>query len=209
MYRSKSEIEKKLAQAKVLYTKLLAHEGIIFVQDGYDKHTQTIPFMVLISSFLTQTRSIFQYARREAKLKGKLDCYDKFLKEHPIISFFKDLRDIDIHESNLGKQTIVRMESYIDTRTPEVQQEHPISLRKQKPPIVNVSLSKKLAVTNELISKLKLEGQHELLMAISTGKDIYQNVSLNGESDIFKLIRTYMETILSFIKFGTKDTFIS
>lgn len=52
-----------------------------------------------LSAFLAAARSVLQYALKEAKTKsGGKHWYDTKVSVSPILSFFKDKRDINIHE---------------------------------------------------------------------------------------------------------------
>jgi hypothetical protein len=55
-------------------------------------------FRFELSAFLGATRSVLQYARKEAKGKpGGPGWYDRAVKAERLLAFFKDKRDTNIH----------------------------------------------------------------------------------------------------------------
>ena len=210
MYHSKAEILKKHKQVMALYNELLNYRGKIFVNDGFDEKTQTYPFLTQMGSFLSHSRSIFQYAYKEAKQLNKLSDYEVFVTNHPMVKLFRDLRDIEIHDSSLGKWTTVTLESKINlsrckktTTVPNADSEP------SKPAVITVCLAKKLEVSQELIDELTKEGREDMPKDIAEGKTLYEEVSFNGESDIFKLMEIYVKTIDDFIEYGIQKKFIT
>jgi hypothetical protein len=86
-----------------------------------------------LSAFLTAARSVLQYAFEESKTKpnGK-SWYDPAIQNRPVVKFFKDKRDINIHASepvnpsadiNIGINDTISLsdEVFMDC-TPEVGQ---------------------------------------------------------------------------------------
>lgn len=56
-------------------------------------------FIFELSAFLTAARSALQYALLEAKSKqGGQSWYEDAMKKSKILSFFKDARDLNVHE---------------------------------------------------------------------------------------------------------------
>ena len=114
MYNSKHEIEQKLNQVKYAWVQFKRYEGRIFVDGGRDPKTGSFPLINDLSSFITQARSVFQYAYKEANERGLLSSYDDFVNSHPIINCFKVLRDSDIHEYIPGTATTIKAHSPIE-----------------------------------------------------------------------------------------------
>jgi len=76
----------KLAEAKYFYSQMSANS------DDREKFTHNL------SAFISSARSVLQYALDEAKTKnGGQAWYDKKVVGSPILGFFKDKRDINIH----------------------------------------------------------------------------------------------------------------
>ncbi len=56
-------------------------------------------FIYNLSAFLSAARSVIQYANKEVKLKdGGLDWYDNTINSSPILTFFRNERDCNIHD---------------------------------------------------------------------------------------------------------------
>ena len=89
MYNSKREIDQKLSQVKYALVQFTRYEGRIFVNGGRDPNTGSFPLINVLSSFITQARSVFQYAYKEAKERGLLASYNDFVNNNPIIGCFK------------------------------------------------------------------------------------------------------------------------
>jgi len=113
MYKSAKAIQGKLGQAKYVYKQILKFKNRVFVNNGIDEETGANPFVIHLSTFLTHTRSVLQYANKEAKESGKLSQYEARVAEKPIFNFFKKLRDSDIHQYTIGSHinisTVVNM----------------------------------------------------------------------------------------------------
>jgi hypothetical protein len=76
----------KLAEAKYFYSRMLANPK--------DRES----FNYNLSAFLSSARSVLQYALEEARTKsGGQQWYDNHMSGSPVLSFFKDKRDINIH----------------------------------------------------------------------------------------------------------------
>ena len=196
MYRSKDEVVKRQKQVEALYQKLQFYKGKVFENLGFDKKTQTYPLHTEIGSFIGHARSIFQYAYKEASERGAKKDYERCVGQHPVIRVFKDLRDVEIHASGLGTRTTLSVKIRVGSP-------------KHHPPEITTAVTKKLEVTPDLINQLQAEGDSDALQAIKDGKDLYEAVSLDGETDFFKLLQVYMAAISEFIKCGIKAGFIT
>jgi len=66
-------------------------------------HLRELPeppsFRFELSAFLTAARTALQYALEEAQAKGGQTWYDAHVSGKPLIKFFKDKRDINIHRT--------------------------------------------------------------------------------------------------------------
>lgn len=77
---------KKVIEAKYFYS--------IMIQEQMNREK----FAYNLSAFLSSARSVLHYALKEAKTKQKgQQWYDKIISANPVLKFFKDKRDIDIH----------------------------------------------------------------------------------------------------------------
>ena len=77
---------KKLEEAKYFYSKML------------DKQLNKDIFIFNLSAFLSAARSVLQYALKEASNNlGGQKWYDNVMISNPVLKFFKDKSDINIH----------------------------------------------------------------------------------------------------------------
>lgn len=72
-------------------------EAEYFLSLMFEKNERVF-FTYKLSAFLTAARSVLQYALKEAETKpnGK-NWYDSAIQNRPVVKFFKDKRDINIH----------------------------------------------------------------------------------------------------------------
>ncbi|TBU75195.1 hypothetical protein [Phytopseudomonas daroniae] len=62
-----------------------------------------------LSAFISSSRSVLQYGLRETKGNAeKKNAYLDLLKKHEVVEFFKDIRDLDIHERPVSPKAHVR-----------------------------------------------------------------------------------------------------
>jgi len=77
---------KKFREAEYFYSKMIEE------QERREKFTYSL------SAFLSSARSVLQYTLKEAKTKsGGGQWYDNLILTSPVLKFFKDKRDINIH----------------------------------------------------------------------------------------------------------------
>jgi len=223
MYKSKSEIERKLRQVKYLYKEISKFKNRIFVKNGLDEETASYPLLTHISSFLTHARSILQYAQKEAKESGNQSKYVNYVSQNKIIKFFKTIRDSDIHEYTIGSHMTITAESPIvsynsKTHTAigkkfelyvEPLSDLDSSKHKNKEVEITITLAKKVKIDNAFIQKLEVEGKKDLAEAARNGKELYEEQECEGEKDIFKLSEKYVKELELFINFGITNGFIT
>ena len=213
LYHSKIQVEKKLRQSHYIFHQLEEFKDRLFVKGCLDEETGTYPILTHLSSFLTQTRSVFQYAHKEACEKKKLADYEKCFNQKPIFRFFRDLRNHDIHEYTIGSHTTVNLVSKINLKNEEPEadtskESNSTEENKNKAEITR-TISKRIEMTNELIKSLEAEGNHKLAEAAKKGEELYQVQEFNGESDFFLLCEQYLSDIEDFAECGINAGFIS
>jgi hypothetical protein len=223
MYKSKSEIEKKLKQAKYVYKEISKFKNRIFVNNGLDEETGSYPLLTHVSSFLAHARSILQYAQKEAKESGIQSKYDNYVSQNKIIKFFKTIRNSEIHEYTIGSHMTITGESPIVSYDSETHTAigkkvefyvEPLSdinspKYKNKEVEITTALSKKIIIDNAFIQKLEAEGKKDLAAAARNGKELYEEQKCEGEKDIFKLCENYIKELELFINFGITNGFIT
>ena len=73
-------------------------EASYFIERMRAEHDNRTAFRFELSAFLGASRSVLQYALREASTKPEgRKWYDQALTRDPIFAFFKELRDDNIH----------------------------------------------------------------------------------------------------------------
>lgn len=223
MYKSKSEIEKKLKQVKYIYKGISKFKNRIFVKNGLNEETGSYPLLTSIGSFLAQARSILQYAQKEAMGSVNQSKYDNYMSQNKIIKFFKGIRDSEIHEYTIGSHTIINADSSIisydhETHTAigKVVKLHVEPLSDLNSPKdenreveIVVTLLKRVEVNNTFIQKLESEGEEDLEEAARNGKELYEEQECDGEKDVFKLCERYIKELEIFINFGIANGFIT
>ena len=223
MYKSKSEIRKKLRQVKYVYKEISKFKNRIFVKHGLDEETGAYPLLTNISSFLAHTRSILQYAQKESMESGHQSEYDNYVSKNRIIKFFKMIRDSDIHEYTIGLHVIVTGESPIVSYDSETNTAIGKELRIYVEPLSDLNspknknteveittyLGKRIKIDNAFIKKLEAEGKKDLAEAARDGKELYEEQECDGEKDIVKLCEKYIKELELFINFGITNGFIT
>jgi len=100
----------KLAEARYFHSRMLAELN--------DRER----FTYNLSAFLSSARSVLQYACKEAKTRtGGQQWYDNHMAASPVLSFFRDKRDINIHfeplkpaqHTNVALTTTVRLSASV------------------------------------------------------------------------------------------------
>ena len=192
MYKSKDQVEKKLAQARFVLKEMQKYRGKVFVNNGVDEETGAYPLQVNISSFLAHTRSALQYAYKECKELDKRSVYEATINDFPLISVFRDLRNTDIHEMIIGTHTVISAKV-------EILKEGDEELEKSNKSPTQASIKNKLSrpveITENLINKLRSEGRTNLVEAAESGKALYETVEYEGEQDLFILCERYISDI--------------
>ncbi|MFW5795102.1 MAG: hypothetical protein ACOCV1_06420 [Bacillota bacterium] len=82
------EEREKLKEAKYFFNKMKNS----YIDDNFKE------FKFNLSAFLSSARSILQYTYKKAKRKSMLAKYNNLVSGNPILSFFKDKRNLNIHE---------------------------------------------------------------------------------------------------------------
>lgn len=226
MYKSKSEIRKKLQQVKYMYNEISKFKNRIFVKNGLDEETGSYPLLTNIGSFLAHARSILQYAHKEAmgdQGSGNQAKYENYVSQNEIIKFFRKIRDSEIHEYTIGSHTIVHAESPIISCDPEthtaigkevklyVEPLSDLNSPKNKNMEVEIvtTIGKKVEINDAYIQRLEAEGENDLAEAARNGKELYEEQECDGEKDIFKLCEKYIKELEIFIDFGIANGFIT
>lgn len=62
-------------------------------------------YLYKLRAFISSSRSVLQYGIRDSKKAGKNSEYIALLNQFPVVKFFRDIRDLDVHERPIEAQT--------------------------------------------------------------------------------------------------------
>ncbi len=167
----------KLAEAEYFYAEMQ--------KDFEDR----LAFNFKLSAFLAAARSVLQYAHAEAKAKaGGQAWYDGQVASNPIVGFFKDKRNINIHV----KPVEVRADIGIE---------------------ITETLQLSEALTIEVFEEGRLVGRHrvesprpaadqEVADRPAIIRSVYRFADWSGPEDLIALSRTYLDQLASIVADG-------
>ena len=210
-YRSKKNIETALNQAKFLYhNNILPFRGKIFANGVIDKNYNCSPLNIYFSAFITQCRSVFQYALKEIKQADYQDkkqrLYEKYINEHPLIKLFKDLRDTDIHVASIRNFVTINLQVKLNgSRKPDKK----IEPKRVQESEIEYKILKAIIPDNDIYETLKSEKKLDLVEAIENGEQLYVNITFDDDSDLFSLCKKYLLEIEQFISYCSENMLIS
>lgn len=151
-------------------------------------------FKYNLSAFLAAARSVLQFALNEARTKsGGQQWYDSFIKGNPVVSFFKDKRDINIHKEPLR----VRKDVHIVLR-------ETISVSES---IIIVKSDEHGHIIGE--SKSETEPQNRKKEIPSKVTYRYRFDDWTGNEDILTLCQRYLAGLKTIVADGQKKGFLS
>ena len=182
--------KKKLREAVYFYSKM-------------EEEKNREAFCYNLSAFLSSARSILQYALEEAKCKpGGKTWYEGHISASPVLKFFKDKRDVNIHTEPVAPKEI-----------------HSINIQLSVPPVPTVSVScvvrdksgniiqetqsansEKQAKTNLKPSENSAQVRHELK---------YRFDDWTGQEDVLTLCQMYIHQLDAIVENGIAKNVIT
>lgn len=211
MYKSKKQIEKKLQQVKYSQNLIRKYQGKVLANNGIDPATGAHPLVVHMSAFISQARSVIQYAHKEAKETGNLAAFELFVAKSKFLQVFQRLRNFDVHESPLGVHTTIHARAYFDLTGRSQNSPKPDGTDSKTQSDVKVvhTLLEKVDTTEPLCEDLERSGQIELLQAARSGKELYAKIDFDGNRDLHELCDMYITELERFVAYGQANGFIS
>lgn len=222
MYKSKREIGKKLKQVKYVQNLIRRFEGRVLAHNGRDPETGAHPLIAHLSSFVAHARSVIQYAYKEAKESGHLAEYERFVESSEIFRLFKSVRNSDIHEYTIGARTLILTTAYMSpAETPHTLVSAPIEMNvetlsdldkppKEQPHVeVVYTLCRRVETTDSLIEELEQKGQVKLAQATRSGRELYEELELEGTKNLHDLCDLYVAELERFVVYGQDKGFIT
>lgn len=175
--------KEKLAEAYYFYSRM-----------SVELHDR-FPFVCNLSAFLSAARSVLQFACKEAKPKpGGQQWYDNLMNRSSILSFFRDKRDINIHEQPVKPllhaeeilTSTVHFSGSVSVTHPDVNE--------------NVSYQSRPAISE---SKPKKSESPAL------GTIRYRFADWKGVEDLMILCELYLQELQQVIEDGVKNGFLT
>ena len=213
-YTSKKNIETAFNQSKFLfYKKILPFQGKIFANAGIDKEFNCSPLNIYFAAFITQCRSVFQYALKEIKhSKFRIDhekLYNDYIKNKPIIKLFKNLRNSEIHVASSGHQVTITFESKIPSKQSVDKKESAQVPKEISESDIQYKITKAITPDEELYEKMKRENNMETVKAIERGDRIYKDIILDNDNNLFSLCSKYLLATEQFVEYCDKMNIIN
>lgn len=82
----------------ILHERVKVTEAAFFLKLMEERSSIPQDFRHFLSAFLSAARSALQYALEEARARRQQTWYDKAMQASPVLAFFKDKRDVNIHK---------------------------------------------------------------------------------------------------------------
>jgi len=151
-------------------------------------------FRYNLSAFLAAARSVLQYALREAHGKpGGQTWYDRQVAGNRVVAFFKDRRDIEIHE----KPVPIRADIGISlSETVDISESVAVVLKDGDGNIIQSSRTEPQAPTSPCPSSSVLSL-------------IYKFGDWTGEEDVLQLCDAYLNELRNIVADGRSKGFLS
>lgn len=154
-------------------------------------------FKYNLSAFLAAARSVLQFALKEAKDKpGGQQWYDSLVADNRVVSFFKDKRDINIHEEPVK----VRKDTRITPGTGSI----------------SISSSSPIVVIRDrhgnIISESKSEAELPMIKKKEKPPEVtyrYKFDDWAGGEDVPTLCYRYLDELRTIVADGQKKGFLT
>jgi len=151
-----------------------------------------------LSAFLSAARSVLQYARKEAKAKkGGQQWHDNCMEKSPVLEFFRDKRDINIHDEPVHPTA-----HFHDTITETIYVSDSISI---------VHKNKDGKTISEYSSeKPKPETKKQEKQETSIVQEVkYKFSDWPGDEDVITLCERYIQELEKVVQNGVSKGFIT
>lgn len=160
-------------------------EAGFFLNLMQERSNSAPDFQHCLSAFLSAARSALQYAFEEAKTKGAQTWYEQAMNASPVLRFFKDKRDINIHVKPLVLMQHTTLTEKVHVNISE-------SL------VLKMGHTDGTAETREIRSAAPVVVQH----SSSQVEVMYLFDDWQGAEDALSLSRKYLAELKSLIEVG-------
>lgn len=176
--------KKKLEEAKYFFSRMVE------VRDEVNS------FIYNLSAFLSASRSVLQYALKESEIKQSgIAWYSANISNSPILGFFRDKRDLSIHEEPVRPQVIHKV---MINETIRVSDSISIVIKDRNGNV-------KGEYTSPEDPKVIPEDQNSSVVSETE----YKFNDWSGNEDGITLCRLYLEQLDNLVKDGIKKGLIS
>lgn len=208
-YRSRTPIEERLRELRVLAAGLDRFRGKIFVHLGVDQATGTQPARMAVATFITSARSVIQYAHKEAQAGGCRAVYESAVRTRPLLGLFGAARNAEIHERGISLAVEASGIAHIlppgDVARSDGGWSDEAAARMHITYVGSVCEE----ITEQVLVKLRANCQHAEADAAERGEPLHWVLEHDGERDVFALCDAYLAELESFVKQGVREGFIS
>ena len=174
---------KKLEEAEYFYSKMI------------EEQRHGVNFTYNLSAFLTPARSVLQYALNEAKTNpGGQQWYENCISNSPVLKFFKDKRDVNIHIEPIKPEAHYKLEL---TETIHISDSVSITITDKEGNV-------KRQYSSREPEKTPKEPAPPAVMEIK-----YKFYDWSGSEDVFTLCQVYIQELENIVKDGVNKGFIS
>jgi hypothetical protein len=152
-------------------------------------------FRYYLSAFLSSARSVLQYALKELGEKGRQDWYDRTVAGKDVLQYFKDKRDVNIHEEPVNPSSHIEIAA---SQTVAVFDAVSVMLFNEKAP-------EKREPEGEPPPPKPPEGRNEGPQDRAEGTVRYYFDDWPGSEDVIVLSHRYIAELEKFVQSGMKD----
>lgn len=170
---------RKLLESKYFYERMMENLN--------DNKTKQFSFN--LSAFLSSSRSILQYSYKKAEEKDMLNVYQELVSSNEILSFFKDKRNINIHEKPVNPNTKLTVNDTIS-----------VSVSVERIKWVKYDKNGNVIEENESFNREENKPKFKKTKRDSNGAKIeYIFGDWEGNEDILTLTKKYIKELEKFI----------
>jgi len=174
----------KLLEAEYFYSRMI------------EEKNNVINFRYNLSAFLSASRSVLQYALKETKIKhGGEEWYNDKILKSPVLSFFRDRRDVNIHDEPIKPRTdcTVKIGAPI-----HISDWISVTIKNKDGAIIG---------KHESSNNPEVDLKHQKTEVSTEYKHSF--IEWSGQEDIFTLSRMYLDEIDNLVKDGVGKKFLS
>lgn len=180
-----------------MFEKAKIEEAEYFLSKMREEVNKPGHFQYVLSAFLTAARSVLQYTLEEAKKKtGGQAWHDQMMATSPALKFFRDKRDVNIHEEPVSLSTGITTG---DRCVIGLGESVTVVKRDAEGKVIETITSPQSSPHQNLTSPPS--------MAPVTYRYLFPD--WNGQEDVLNLSEKYIQELKVFVQDGINQNFIS